>query len=440
MPVNDVDRRTFLKAALTGAAALALSRGVWGATDTPRKPNILLIMADDLGYECLGAYGGTSYRTPNLDKLAAAGVRFDHCYSQPLCTPTRVQLMTGMYNVRNYTEFGALDPGQTTFAQLLKKAGYATCVVGKWQLAGGADAPRHFGFDEHCLWFLTRKSAHYPNPGLEINGKFVKYTNGEYGPDVLCDYACDFMQRHQDKPFCLYYPMLLPHCPFEPTPDSADWDAKSKGSPTYKGDPKYFGDMVAYMDKTVGKVFAKLDALGLRDNTLVIFTADNGTDEPVVSKMGDRKIAGAKGRTTDAGTHVPLIARYSASGARGGVCSDLVDSSDILPTICQFAGVTVPSELTIDGQSFLPQIRGEKAKPREWIYCWYVRRDLKLRECVRNHRFKLYRDGRFFEVATDPLEQSPLAESALSDEGRAARAMLQGVLDTYANVRHPSAK
>jgi len=397
-------------------------------------------MADDLGYECLGAYGGTSYRTPVLDKLAVEGVRFDHCYSQPLCTPSRVQLMTGQYNVRNYTRFGELDPGQTTFARLLKQAGYVACVVGKWQLAGGADAPQRFGFDEHCLWLLTRKPGHYPNPGLEINGKFVKYTHGEYGPDIVSDYACDFMQRHKDQPFCLYYPMLLPHCPFEPTPDSADWDPQSKGSPTYKGDPKYFGDMVAYMDKTVGKVLAKLDALGLRDNTLVIFTSDNGTDEPVVSKMGDKEIAGGKGRTTDAGTHVPLIARYPASGAKSRVCADLVDTSDILPTVCQFAGVTVPAKLPIDGQSFLPQIRGEKGKPREWTYCWYLRKDSKLREYARNHRYKLYRDSRFFDISADPLEQSPLAESALTEEALAACTMLQDVLDKYAQVRRPSAK
>jgi arylsulfatase A len=179
-----------------------------------------------------------------LDKLAAEGIRFEHCYAQPLCTPSRVQIMTGIYNVRNYVRFGILDWKQVTFANLLGEAGYATCVAGKWQLEGGYDAPGHFGFDECCLWQLNRRPGRYPNPGLEINGKQVDYTAGEYGPDVVTDYICDFMRRKKDQPFLVYYPMILTHCPFEPTPDSADWDPASKGSPTYKGNPKYFADMV----------------------------------------------------------------------------------------------------------------------------------------------------------------------------------------------------
>ena len=117
------------------------------AERTDRRPNVVLIMADDFGYECVGANGGTSYKTPTLDKLAAGGVRFTHGYSQPLCTPTRVQLMTGKYNVRNYVQFGLLDTEQTTFAQLFKKAGYATCIAGKWQLGRELNLPVHFGFD-----------------------------------------------------------------------------------------------------------------------------------------------------------------------------------------------------------------------------------------------------------------------------------------------------
>jgi arylsulfatase A len=132
-------------------------------------------MADDFGYECIGANGSTSYQTPHIDKLAATGMRFEHCYSQPLCTPTRVQLMTGQYNIRNYVRFGLLDPKQTTFAHLFKQAGYTTGIVGKWQLGGGFDGPKHFGFDEYCLWQLTRRPPRFANPGLEINGKEIDY-------------------------------------------------------------------------------------------------------------------------------------------------------------------------------------------------------------------------------------------------------------------------
>jgi arylsulfatase A len=139
-------------AALSIGPANSTSLGAEG-----RAPNIVLIMADDMGYECVGANGGTSYRTPNLDRLASGGLRFEHGYSQPLCTPSRVQIMTGIYNQKNYVRFGILAPDQTTFAHLLKKAGYATCVAGKWQLLGGFDGPQHFGFDEYCLWQLTRR-------------------------------------------------------------------------------------------------------------------------------------------------------------------------------------------------------------------------------------------------------------------------------------------
>jgi len=451
MKPTGISRRSFMKAAMVATAAL-VHGGPFGklhaavgkaAPAGARRPNIVVMLADDLGYECIGANGGTSYKTPVLDKLAAEGVLFEHGYAQPLCTPTRVQTMTGIYNVRNYVRFGLLDPKHTTFAQLLKKAGYATCVVGKWQLGGGYDGPGHFGFDEYCLWQLNRRPGRYSNPGVEVNGKQVDYTEGQYGPDVVSDYACDFMRRNKDKPFCVYYPMILTHCPFGPTPDSPDWDPKSKGSRSYKGDPKYFGDMVTYMDKMVGKLLAKLDALGVRDNTLVIFMGDNGTDKPVVSKMaGGKSVAGAKGTTTDAGTRVPLIASLPGAGAKAKLCRDLVDTTDILPTVCQYAGVEVPAELAIDGRSFLPQIRGEEGNPREWTYCWYSRNGAaaKAKEYARGQRYKLYRDGRFFDIANDENEASPLgdAESNLTDEARKARAMLKGALDKYANARPAS--
>ena len=146
-------------------------------------------MADDLGYETIGANSGTSYETPNLDRLAATGVRFTHCYSQPLCTPTRVRLMTGLSNVRNYTAFGQINTSASTFANRLKTAGYATCVAGKWQLGRDRDLPPTFGFDEACLWQHLHRPPRYANPGLEINSEEKDFHDGEYGPDVINDYA-----------------------------------------------------------------------------------------------------------------------------------------------------------------------------------------------------------------------------------------------------------
>lgn len=416
------------------------------ATDpkVPVSPNIILIMADDLGYECLGANGGTSYHTPELDRLAKTGIRFEHCYAQPLCTPSRVKLMTGINNVRNYVAFGVLERNQTTFAHLLKNAGYATCVAGKWQLGSQPDSPGHFGFDESCLWQHTRgrfdeeeHDTRYPNPRLEINGKPVNYTQGEYAPDIASDFICDFIERNRNKPFLAYYPMILTHCPFVPTPDSPDWDSSDKGSTSYKGDTTYFGGMVSHMDKIVGKLTAKLDELGLRENTIIVFTGDNGTDKPVVSVMNGRKVAGGKGLMSDAGTRVPLIANWKGVIPEGEVCSDLVDFSDFLPTLCEAAGFPVPEELNIDGRSFLPQLKGRTGNPREWIYCWYSRagKDSDAKVFIRNQRYKLYRNGNFYDIDNDVLEKAPLQEDDLSDETRRIEAMLQKALHQYKDAR-----
>src|SRR5215204_4112781 len=163
------------------------------APGSPKKTNIILIMADDLGYETIGCYGGTSYKTPALDQMAATGVRFSRCHVQPLCTPTPVQLMTGQYNVRNYVEFGWMDPRLKTFGNFFKDAGYATCVAGKWQLGRDAKLPKAWGFDEACLWQHLRRPSRYRNPGLEINGVLKDWTKGEYGPDLVNDYAIDFI-------------------------------------------------------------------------------------------------------------------------------------------------------------------------------------------------------------------------------------------------------
>ena len=274
------------------------------------KPNIVLIMADDMGYECLAVNGAEDYKTPVLDRRAAQGVRFEQCFANPLCTPSRVKLMTGQYNVRNYVKFGVLDRKQTTFAHQLKKAGYTTAIAGKWQLGREVDAPRHFGFDRSCLWQHTRPrtkpgttfDSRFPNPLLEIDGEEVDHTNGEYGPDVCADFICNFIETNREKPFLVYYPMILTHCPFDATPDSDDWDPKSPGSKTYKGpggselQHKHFSDMVSYADKMVGKIVTKLDELGLRENTIVIFTGDNGTDKPIKTRWNGKAIAGAKTR------------------------------------------------------------------------------------------------------------------------------------------------
>jgi arylsulfatase A len=398
------------------------------------RPNVILIMADDLGYETIGANGGTSYKTPTLDRLAAGGVRFTHCFVQPLCTPTRVQLMTGKYNVRNYVDFGNMDPQAVTFGNYFKQAGYATCMAGKWQLGRDPELPKKYGFDEYCLWQHTRRPPRYANPGLEINGAEKDYSKGEYGPDLVNDYAMDFVARHKDKPFFLYYPMMLTHGPYQPTPDSPDYDVKAIGEDVNRHE-RHFGEMVAYMDKLIGKLVARLDELKLREKTLLIFVGDNGTGAGTRSMMGNKVVIGGKGSTTEAGMHVPLIASWPGTISNGKVSSDLVDSTDFLPTISEAASITLPKDGKIDGRSFLPQLRGETGTPRSWIYCWYSPRGEQLREFAFNHRYKLYQTGEFFDLASDPAEKNPQQVASLTGAAAKNAKDLQAALDQFKDAR-----
>lgn len=407
----------------------------WGALQcAEQKPNVVLILIDDFGYECVTANGGESYSTPVMDKLAATGVRFEQCHVTPLCTPTRVALMTGMSNRRNYANFGFLDPSQKTFGNFLKAAGYATCVAGKWQLGNGYDGPAHFGFDEYCLWQLNRRPGRYKNPGFESNGNQLDYGNGEYGPDIVNKYALDFIERKKNTPFFLYYPMMLTHNPFDATPDSPDYADHTGGR-----DAKPFGhfpDMVAYADKLIGKVVAKLEELKLRENTLIIVLGDNGTGRGMPTKFKGGMVLGGKALTTEAGTHVPAIGNWPGHFPPS-VNADLIDATDFLPTICEATGTLVPEGLTLDGRSFYPQLRGEKGNPREWIYTWYNPSggDTALAEYAQDSCFKLYADGRFYSLENDALEAAPLSETELDIRARAAKTKLRDALKQFEGPR-----
>ncbi len=400
-----------------------------------QRPNVVLIMVDDFGYECITANGGESYKTPNIDKLAATGIRFENCHVQPLCTPTRVQLMTGRYNVRNYLNFGTLMRSEVTFGRLMKDAGYATGICGKWQLGHEVDSPQHFGFDESCLWQQIRRPPRYANPGLEYNGKPKDFTMGEYGPTLVNDFALDFITKHKDKPFFLYYPMILTHDPFQPTPDSPDWDP-TISSEAKQRNLKNFAEMTAYMDKMVGRLVTKLDELKIRDNTLLIFIGDNGTHKTVVSRFKGQDYTGGKGTTKANGTHVPMVVSWPGVIKQPKVLSDLVSSADFLPTICAATGVKVPAN--VDGVSFLPQLQGKRGTPREWLYTWYSPRqskDMTVKEYAFDHGFKLYRTGEFYDLKKDDAEKNDLAGATLSKDAAAAKQKLQAVLEQFKNAR-----
>ena len=285
------------------------------------------------------------------------------------------------------------------------------------------------------LWQHTRRPPRYANPGLEHNGVEKDFTNGEYGPKLVNDFALDFVTRHRAKPFFLYYPMILTHSPYQPTPDSPNWDPKAQGE-NANNRPEHFADMTAYMDKMIGRLDAKLGELGIRDNTLLMFIGDNGTGREVTSRFNGTEYKGGKGTTTARGYHVPFIASWPAVIKPGRLNRDLVSSTDFLPTICEAAGVNVPAN--VDGVSFLPQLRGDKGTPREWLYCWYSPRqrlDLTVREFAFNHNYKLYRTGEFFDLAADPFEEKPLNTSALTIAQTAAKAKLAKTLDQFNGAR-----
>jgi len=406
------------------------------------KPNVILMMADDMGYECLSANGSADYNTPTLDKLAAEGVRFEHCYSTPLCTPSRVQIMTGKYNHSNYVEFGYLDPKEKTFGQMMQEAGYKTCIAGKWQLNGiyhdrfpkesrmDTMRPIKSGFDESCLWQVTQAKKRkvgerFADPLIEENGEILGSLTGEYGPQYFADFITDFIDRHKNEPFFVYYPMVLVHDPFVPTPDSPAWEDKDA---RYKQDRKYFKDMVEYTDKVVAQLVSKLEEHGLMENTIILFTGDNGTHRSITSNLEDgSQIVGGKGTPLNAGTHVPFVAHWKGK-TPGVVSQDLIDFTDFYVTLAEAAGVDVSGE-KLPGHSFLPQLKGEEGNPREWVYCHYAPRWGKFDHTrfARDHRYKLYRDGSLYDLTMDEGEENPLPET---EEINEVRAKLQAVLDS----------
>ncbi len=355
------------------------------------KPNFLFILIDDLGIECLSKYGGLSHKTPNIDKLAEQGMQFSYCFSNPYCSPSRATLLTGRYPVSHgipmvlYDPVGHadvfMDPKQPSFARQLKAAGYNTAIAGKWQL-GFLQRHNHikdFGFDRYLCWQILdgemNRTRRFQEPHFNRDGKIVEGIQDKYGPDLNVQFLMDFMKesKAEKKPFMAYYTCLLPHFPWVPTPDSKDQSYEFSHK-NMLGDKRYFPDMVAYMDKLLGRLMSFLDDEGLADNTIVIFVADNGTQKQLSNRWGPGwgpgegiEIQGGKGSMTDLGTHVPLFVRWPGKIKAGSKCDDLVDFSDFLPTLCELSGAELPKE-QIHGRSFAPQLLGEKGKPRKWVH------------------------------------------------------------------------
>lgn len=420
------------------------------ASAEARKPNVILIMLDDVSWEAFGCYGAEDYKTPHIDALASQGVRFKHCYSTPICTTSRVMIMTGQYNFRNYTHFGYLNPKNRTFGHMMQSAGYKTAIAGKWQLnglynrenfkdSGDNTRPYKAGFDEYCLWQLTttiRKkpgSERFWSPTIESNGKMTtsKDNAGKYGPDIMSDFLCDFIERHKDEPFFVYYPSVLAHSPFVPTPDTiGDRSRGHSSNKDSKGQSKKnFVAMVQYADKLVGKIVAKVGEVGQLENTLILFTSDNGTSSRIKSKWNGQEIKGGKSTMTDMGTHVPLIVYWKGKTAVGKDIDDLVDFTDIYPTIAAACGIKLTDKDPVDGRSFLPQASGKPGNPRDWALCYYEPYwKKKAGIFARTADYKLYSDGRFFKVPTDLKEENNLAQKITTEQVMLTHKRLNKVL------------
>lgn len=405
-----------------------------------KTPNVILIMADDMGAECLPMYGGTSYSTPNLERMAERGLVVSHCISQPLCTPSRVKLMTGLSNATSYTHFGRLDTSWLNMGTLMKEAGYRTCITGKWQLNGlaykdqfadwnDASRPVQMGFDEYCLWQLTHtrsQGERFSDPLIEQNGKVLETGPDNYGPDIFSEYVLDFIERKAEDPFFIYYPMVLVHEPFVPTPDSESWSDPAR---RYEKDTAYYAHMMTYTDKIVGKIWDKLKEKGLEDRTILIFTADNGTHPSITSSTRDRLVRGAKGNTITDGVHVPLLIHWPEKIKKSRRFEGLIEFSDFFATLADLTGRDVKS----DGHSFLPLLTGKNYQERETVKVHYDPRWGKNVNRYRNSfvqtsGHKLYQDGSFYRIDEDILEHNPLHKSDLDQDERSVYEQLKGAL------------
>ncbi|MFN3165535.1 MAG: sulfatase-like hydrolase/transferase [Phycisphaeraceae bacterium] len=427
------------------AALLLLAAGCSATTKAraDRPPNLLVILADDLGIECLSVYGGLDHHTPNLDRLAAQGMVFDLCFSAPYCSPSRASLLTGRYpfdhgvreviwDVNRHSDL-YLSPDQPSFARQLKQAGYATAIAGKWQLAflHQRNHVHDFGFDRYQCWQIFddagNKTRRFHEPHLIRDGEIVHDTiKDRYGPDVNARFLIEFMQQNAEDntPFLAYYTCLLPHFPFVPTPDSED-QAYRPPTATHKGDPRYFPDMVAYLDTLVGRLMRSLDQMGIADNTVVVFLADNGTDQTREHRWGEagRIVKGGKGTMTDRGTRVPLIVRWPGKVKPGTRCDDLIDFSDLLPTLCEIADAPLPDQ-SIHGRSFAPQLLGRPGNPRRWVHV-----QDKTSRYVRSKTHILTDAGEFRPVVALPDSPAKPIDGALTDLERTEKSLLQSAFD-----------
>jgi arylsulfatase A len=405
--MNTPSRRAFL----LSAGGLALS----GTARSAERPNIVLFLADDFGAADLGCYGARDIRTPQIDSLAREGVRFTQCYSNgPVCTPTRAALLTGRYQQRFGLEWAltlqdrgyGLSPEHPTIARRLKEAGYHTALFGKWHLGREPEyRPNRHGFDE-SFGILGGNADMYSHRNM--NGEPDLYENGEaveqqgYLTEMIAERSVDFVRRNARGPFFLYVAFNAVHWPFQAPHRPQDVRTR----PTwFDGSRADYARMTESMDQAVGRVLAELDRHGLRDNTLVIFTNDNGGER----LSNNTPFFHHKGSLWEGGIRVPGLVRWPTR-VRGGKTSDRPTMSmDFAATVLSAAGVQ-PRAPLLDGMDLLPVLTGSKP-PVERSFFWRIERNDRKQKAARVGSWKYVRDGDIellFDVVRDPGERTDM--------------------------------
>ncbi len=443
--MNNSNRREFVKMAGIGVATIAANGFAMGmAKDKETRPNIIYIMADDLGYGDLGCYGQTKIKTPNIDRIAAEGMKFTDYYAgSTVCAPSRCSLMTGLHTGHTFIrgnrevqpEGQCPMPAETvTVAKLMQKAGYRTGMMGKWGLGGpGTEGePNNQGFD-YWFGYNCQRQAHsfYPQHLWRNQEKVILEKNKDgkrqtYSHDLIADEALGFIKRNKDKPFFLYLPFTIPHAELAVPEDSLS-EYKSKfEEKTHKGGHYYKQDspraayaaMVTRMDGDVGRILKLLNELGIGDNTIVMFTSDNGphgeggNDHKFFNSNGPLK--GMKRDLYEGGIRVPLVVRWPDKIRAGRVSDHIAAFWDLLPTCVELAGGKV--SVKTDGISFAPELKGEPQKKHEYMY-WEFH-EQKGKQAVRMGKWKAVRlnvsnvpDGpiELYDLDADIEEQKNIA-------------------------------
>lgn len=403
---------------------VVLAVGLVCESEAAERPNLVFILADDLGYGDLGCYGCPDIRTPRLDKLAAQGVRFTDAYSNgSVCSPTRAAFITGRYQQRIGLEWAVyydvpeegLPLQETSLATMLHQAGYFTAMSGKWHLGYGDWNPTRHGFDR--FFGMLGGNVHYfehygrkGTPDLWLDEKPVKRAG--YITDLIAEEAIRFVSETGDRPFFLYVPFNAPHFPFQGPGDVDRTVTPKQGWQT--GDRETYAAMVESLDTNVGRIVDAIDARGLGNNTLIVFTSDNGGD--IHSR--NAPLAGGKGKLSEGGIRIPCIARWTGRFPSGKVTSQPVITLDFSATFLKLAGASAPENRPLDGIDLLPVLEGTSSIDRVLFWRRALdpwRKNVVPQRAVRQGRWKYvdHPDGKqaLFDLASDVSETENLRDT-----------------------------